>query len=74
MCNSKPSFYVCIFVRLHICTSLFQQKKDMVAKTFMYFRPVAAKKFVDDGIKTIEGDVLWKMCAVKGHMHACQIF
>ena len=46
----------------------------MVAKTFMYFRPVAAKKFVDDGIKTIEGDVFWKMCAVKGHMHACQIF
>ena len=25
--------------------------------TFFHFRPVAAKKFVDDGIKTVEGNV-----------------
>jgi hypothetical protein len=27
--------------------------------TFMHFRPVAARKFVDDGIKTVEGDLYY---------------
>ena len=27
-----------------------------ISSIFVYFRPVAAKKFVDDGIKSVEGD------------------